>query len=107
MVWIGYIYTRILGTLVHCLGLLKEYDYQVKILEALLGQERWRRGKRGEWHERLAIIKQTHLCKVQKNGLKQEVDMKLIAEARECVIAAIQDESIHIGLSSFLLLVPR
>jgi fanconi-associated nuclease 1 len=38
------------------LGTLREYDRELEVLEALLTQRRWRRGRRGKWYERRALV---------------------------------------------------
>ena len=38
------------------LGILKDYDRELEVLEALLSQRRWRRGRRGKWYERRALV---------------------------------------------------
>lgn len=38
------------------LGILKDYCRELEVLEALLSQRRWRRGRRGKWYERRALV---------------------------------------------------
>jgi fanconi-associated nuclease 1 len=38
------------------LGILKDYDRELEVLEDLLNQRRWRRGRRGKWYERRALV---------------------------------------------------
>ena len=42
------------------LGILHEYDQECEILKALLAQRVWRRGKRGAWYDRLALVLMNH-----------------------------------------------
>ncbi|KAI9446590.1 VRR-NUC domain-containing protein [Lactarius indigo] len=48
--------TRIVQKGAEALGVLKDYDRELEVLEALLNQRRWRRGRRGKWYERRALV---------------------------------------------------
>ncbi|KAI0295465.1 VRR-NUC domain-containing protein [Russula brevipes] len=52
----GHVLTRIVQKGADALGTLKEYDRELEVLEALLNQRRWRRGRRGKWYERRALV---------------------------------------------------
>ncbi|PPQ74783.1 hypothetical protein CVT26_004891 [Gymnopilus dilepis] len=52
----AYVLFRMLGKAVRVLGSLKEYQQELEILEFMLSQRTWRRGKRGEWYRRIAVI---------------------------------------------------
>src|SRR5579863_6103082 len=52
----GHVLTRIVQKGAEALDILKEYDRELEVLEALLNQRRWRRGRRGKWYERRALI---------------------------------------------------
>jgi Fanconi-associated nuclease 1 len=52
----GHVLTRIVQKGAEALGTLKEYDRELEVLEALLNQRHWRRGRRGKWYERRALI---------------------------------------------------
>ncbi|KZT35489.1 hypothetical protein SISSUDRAFT_166710 [Sistotremastrum suecicum HHB10207 ss-3] len=82
----GYVLTRVIYKGVQALGILKEYDTEIKVLEALLKQTRWRRGRRGAWYDRLALIYMTHLDKTRENYEK----------ARQIVLAGLEDPMTHI-----------
>ena len=69
------------------MGTLKEYEEELKVLETLLAQQRWRRGRRGRWYERRALVLMTHL--------KDEPGR--LDEAMEVVIAGLKDPDTHIG----------
>lgn len=56
-------------------------------MEALLAQKRWRRGKRGRWYERRALILSTHFPK----------DEETTERALNAVIEALLDPDTHIG----------
>ena len=84
---LGHILTRVVCKGAYVLGTLKEYEEELKVLETLLAQQRWRRGRRGRWHERRALVLMTHL---KDEGGRYE-------EAMEVVIAALEDPDTHIG----------
>lgn len=52
----GHVLTRIVQKGAEALGVLKDYDSELEVLEALLNQRRWRRGRRGKWYERRALV---------------------------------------------------
>ncbi|KAF8503697.1 VRR-NUC domain-containing protein [Russula emetica] len=52
----GYVLTRIVQKGAEALGTLKEYDRELEVVEDLLNQRRWRRGRRGKWYDRRALV---------------------------------------------------
>ena len=52
----GYVWTRIVCKARHALGSLGEYEYELEVIEYLLTQVRWRRGRRGAWHDRRVLL---------------------------------------------------
>lgn len=72
----------------NALGTLKEHEYELEVLEALLSQIRWRRGRRGRWYDRRALILMTHYPKH---------DLDIAERARQGVIDALCDDDTHIG----------
>ncbi|KDN45269.1 hypothetical protein K437DRAFT_268448 [Tilletiaria anomala UBC 951] len=52
----GWVLTRIIDKGIYCLGRFKLYEREKDVLRALLAQKAFRRGKRGEWYDRLALI---------------------------------------------------
>ena len=52
----GYIWTRIVCKARHALGFLGEYEYELEVIDNLLTQGRWRRGRRGAWHDRRVLL---------------------------------------------------
>ncbi|KAA1469402.1 hypothetical protein DENSPDRAFT_816316 [Dentipellis sp. KUC8613] len=63
----GHVLTRIVHKGADALGWLKKYDEELDVLEQLLAQTRWRRGRRGRWHERRALILTTHMPHTKVN----------------------------------------
>lgn len=82
----GHVLTRIVYKGAHALGLLHEYAAELQVLEELLAQKRWRRGKRGQWHERRALILMTHFPK----------DTETHERAMDVVIEALEDDDTHL-----------
>ncbi|KAL1408877.1 hypothetical protein Q8F55_005691 [Vanrija albida] len=85
----GHVLTRIVYKGAESLGILHEYDLECEVLRALLAQRRWRRGKRGAWYERLALVLMTHYNKGDKKTEKLE-------EATQVCIDALLDDDTHI-----------
>ena len=70
-------------------GPLKEYEDELMVLNALLSQKYWRRGRRANWYVRRAII-QNHLWLRYK-------DDKLRFESLQGIKEALSDEDTGIG----------
>jgi fanconi-associated nuclease 1 len=70
------VYTRIVSKGAEALGILKEHAYELEVLEALLSQRRWRRGRRGEWYDRRALILTNHVRRWEeaRQGLRQGLE---------------------------------
>ncbi|KIK92306.1 hypothetical protein PAXRUDRAFT_830065 [Paxillus rubicundulus Ve08.2h10] len=81
----GHVLTRIVCKGSSALGILGDHGQELEVLEALLAQKRWRRGRRGKWHERRALILSTH---VPKGGTP--------ARALVAVVEALEDPDTHI-----------
>jgi Fanconi-associated nuclease 1 len=77
------------------LGPLKSYDLELKVLQALLDQKIWMRGKRARWYERRAIV-QGHLTR-QVEGI--DTKHGLLWQTMEGVKDALRDEDTGIGVS--------
>jgi fanconi-associated nuclease 1 len=78
--YIGYVLTRIVWKGCHALASLGEHARELEVIEALLAQCRWRRGRRGGWHDRRALILMKHRPKVEETW---QVAMKAVMEALE------------------------
>ena len=83
----GHVLTRIICKGSAALGIIGEHARELEVLDALLAQKRWRRGQRGRWHERRALILSTHFPK----------DDKTTEQALDVVIEALKDPDTHIG----------
>ncbi|KAF8514069.1 VRR-NUC domain-containing protein [Gautieria morchelliformis] len=62
----GHVLTRIVCKGAEALGILKEHDLEVEVHNALLAQKKWRRGQRGAWYDRLALVLMTHSEKTEE-----------------------------------------
>lgn len=80
------------------LGTLKEYKQELKIVNDLLSQTFWRRGKRAQWYERRAII----LGHLTRQADTKDAKQELTIETLEGVKEALQDEDTTLGTSGSL-----
>ncbi|KAF5391509.1 hypothetical protein D9757_002479 [Collybiopsis confluens] len=85
-------------------ALLHKFGEELKILQALLEQNLWRRAKRGRWYDRRALLKDFHLSKdlrlqAEQNGWsKDHLDRRkkeLWEETRQDLYEALEDEDTH------------
>lgn len=83
----GYVLTRIVQKGAEALGILKEYDRELEVLEALLNQRRWRRGRRGKWYDRRALV-QTRYCEQSPENLRRTV---------RGLLDSVNDRDTHLG----------
>ncbi|WVQ82523.1 hypothetical protein IAT38_004652 [Cryptococcus sp. DSM 104549] len=86
----GHVLTRIVYKGATALGILHEYDNECMVLRALLAQRRWRRGKRGAWYDRLALVLMTHY-KQDPESLEEK-----LREATQVCIDGLLDEDTHL-----------
>lgn len=89
----GYVYTRMVDKATHSFGPLKGYEDELMVLNCLLSQKYWRRGKRAGWYVRRAII-QGHLWLRDK-------DNKVLLESIQGIREALSDEDTGMGESCF------
>ncbi|KAI3621492.1 coiled-coil domain-containing protein mtmr15 [Moniliophthora roreri] len=89
----GYIYTRLMYKAAEAMGPLKRYEEEFALLQKLLSQKYWRRGKRGEWYQRRALIQETYLS---KRGGKKTKDKVVLTEAWEGLMEALEDDDTHL-----------
>lgn len=88
LVRLGHIFTRLVCKGANALATLKEYEYELDVLDALLAQKRWRRGRRGRWYDRRALILTTHFPKD---------DVDIAKRAMQGVVDALLDDDTHIS----------
>ncbi|KAL1944729.1 hypothetical protein VTO73DRAFT_3159 [Trametes versicolor] len=89
----GHILTRVVCKGAHALGILHEYEQELAVLDALLAQKRWRRGRRGRWHDRRALLLMKHLRDATEDDDEQ---LRVEKAALTGVIAALEDQDTHI-----------
>lgn len=90
---VGHILTRVVCKGAHALGILHEYEQELAVLDALLAQKRWRRGRRGRWHDRRALLLMKHLRDATEDDVEQ---LRVEKAALTGVIAALEDQDTHI-----------
>jgi fanconi-associated nuclease 1 len=58
---VGWVYTRLVFKGAYVLSRFHDYEREWEVLAELLDQKLFRRGRRGEWWERRALIEVPHL----------------------------------------------
>ncbi|KAJ7099557.1 VRR-NUC domain-containing protein [Mycena belliarum] len=84
----GFVYTRIVRKCGQALATLKEFSYEKDLLDMLLAQRFWRRGRRAAWYDRRALLQMNYLCK-NGDGTK---NMDVLRQARDGIIEALGDD---------------
>lgn len=92
----GHVYTRMVHKALKVIAKLKDYQFELKVFEALLDQRFWCRGKRAKWYTRRAIIL-GHLVTKEKDPLKKR---NLQLRILEGIKVALLDDDTGIGMSS-------
>ena len=87
----GHVLTRIVCKGAYALGLLHEHEDELEVLETLLSQRAFRRGRRGRWHERRALILTNHVPK--KEYRTEQSDLR----AYVAIVEALQDPDVHLS----------
>ncbi|CAA7270985.1 unnamed protein product [Cyclocybe aegerita] len=88
----GHVFTRMLYKATKVLGPSKKYELELKIIESLLSQRHWHRGRRGSWYERRAVVI-GHLIRGTKDAQEKE---ELRRRTLEGVKEALRDDDTHI-----------
>lgn len=81
--YVGHVLTRIVCQGARALGVLKQDFYELQVLDDLLAQTKWRKAKRGRWHERRALI------------LMKSKDKQTLLLAQAAVEAGLNDPHTH------------
>ncbi|PKI84819.1 hypothetical protein MVES_000878 [Malassezia vespertilionis] len=87
----GWVLTRIVYKGCHCVARQGHAARERGMLRGLLAQRYFRRGQRGAWHERLAIV----AAKTQRGMAKDQV-LQCKREALACCQAALADPDTHL-----------
>ena len=75
------------------LASLKAYARELELINLMLGQRLFLRGKRAKLYERRAVLQTKYLCKT----LEGEVDWAMLKEALEGVREALLDDDTVLG----------
>ncbi|TFK36369.1 VRR-NUC domain-containing protein [Crucibulum laeve] len=86
----GYVYTRVANKTANAYGSLKEYQAEFDTIQALLSQRFWRRGKRGKWYKRRALIQTDYLSK--DPNVPKVKDRNILVQAYDGLLEALNDE---------------
>ncbi|KAF9478486.1 hypothetical protein BDN70DRAFT_895676 [Pholiota conissans] len=81
----GHVYTRMVSKATNALGPLKEYKTELEVIEQILSQRYWSRGKRGKLYERRVII-HGHLTRGANNEEKEAWLSKAVEGLKEALI---------------------
>lgn len=76
---------------------LKRFKEEADLLEELLAQKRWWRGRRGKWYERLALVLMTHMGK-KSEGETKPTKRERQRKALRIVNEGLEDKDTHIGM---------
>jgi Fanconi-associated nuclease 1 len=93
--FIGHVYTRMVHKAIQIIAKLKDYHSELKVLEALLDQRFWCRGKRAKWHTRWAIVLGHLVTKEKDLAKKRDLQLRIL----EGIKAALLDDDTGIGMS--------
>ncbi|KAF8582657.1 hypothetical protein K439DRAFT_1413052 [Ramaria rubella] len=81
----GHVYTRIVSQGAEMLAILKEYELEAKVLNELLAQDKWLKGRRGAWYDRLALVLMTHFEQTpDKLGMAMDVVIQGLKDELTC-----------------------
>lgn len=95
---LGYVYTRMVYKATKALGPLKEYNLELQMIEELLSQRFWNRGRRGKLYERRAILLGHLTSKAVTAAEKKDLLYRLAEGLKE----ALMDADTGIGADSLL-----
>ncbi|KAK4048785.1 hypothetical protein OIV83_004551 [Microbotryomycetes sp. JL201] len=103
----GWPLTRVAYKAASIYATLHDHEREVEILRALLAQTSFRRGNRGAWYDRLALVMMRYpLGQENDDALddkrKQKLERKRKLEALDLCLTALQDPSTHLIYHSSL-----
>ncbi|KAM0754067.1 hypothetical protein T439DRAFT_322953 [Meredithblackwellia eburnea MCA 4105] len=102
----GWPLTRVLYKSAHVFARLGQHDQEMEILKALLSQHSFRRGKRGAWYERLALVMMKPTAKEKDDSLSKEKKERLVKKrlerALEVCLKGLDDPYTHLIYHSSL-----
>ncbi|KAJ8085107.1 hypothetical protein PM082_003891 [Marasmius tenuissimus] len=88
----GHILTRLMSKAADACGPLKEYNEEFRLLQKLLNQKFWRRGKRADWYIRRALIMDCYLSKI----VPKKPDRDILRRALKGIEEALEDTDTHL-----------
>ena len=83
---IGHVYTRMVHKCTRVLAMLKQHRFELEVLENLLAQRLWLRGKRGKWHNRRVLILMRY-CGKEGHAMRKALD---------AAVEALEDSDTHL-----------
>jgi hypothetical protein len=90
------VYTRLVFKGAYVLSRSHEYEREWEVLSELLDQKLYRRGRRGEWWERRALIEERYMWQNDHSMLKPQVKKKWLKKSLETCELALQDSDTHV-----------
>ncbi|PWN29886.1 hypothetical protein BDZ90DRAFT_272584 [Jaminaea rosea] len=91
----GWPQTRIVYKGCTVLARFKLHDREAEVLRALLAQRHFRRGKRGEWYDRLALITAMYSAGLGEDK-SEAAKMRAKGEALTIAVAGVEDRDTHL-----------
>src|ERR1700726_2527963 len=88
---IGWVYTRLVFKGAYVLSRSHDYEREWEVLSELLDQKLYRRGRRGEWWERRALIEERYMWQNDNSMSKPQVKKKWLKKSLETCELALQD----------------
>ncbi|KAG8895836.1 hypothetical protein FRC01_012177, partial [Tulasnella sp. 417] len=76
----GHVLTRVVYKAAFACGVLKRHYEEEQVIRTLLSQRRWRKGRRGAWYDRLALILMNYK---DKDNASLEEALQLVKEGLE------------------------
>ena len=92
----GWVYTRLVFKGAYVLSRFQKAAEEHEVLERLLSQKLYRRGRRGEWYDRKALIEQHYMFKYESNTSVVKAKRKWRLRALDTCSRALQDIDTHV-----------
>ncbi|KAJ2913276.1 hypothetical protein MD484_g7127, partial [Candolleomyces efflorescens] len=88
----GFVYTKLLRRAIKCLARVKDHTRELMIIESLLAQTKWQRGKRSKLYYRRFLVQMDYVSKAEGGGW----DNAVLRQALEGAKQALLDEDTHL-----------
>ena len=89
-------YTRLVFKGAYVLSRFHEYVREWEVLSELLDQKLYRRGRRGEWWERRALIEERYMWQMDNSMSKPQVKKRWLKTCLATCELALQDPDTHV-----------